>query len=505
MPLKPHQRELISGKYIGQSIDFKKIPRADEWDNLVKTALKGLSTFASPGKPRSMEQGSERPVPKAAASSSGAPKALDDSELNKFASKNFDIAPLGPVAPGPNLTDPNLVGGAINRYNAASLIHASNDRFDKSVMGSLLVDIYALTGGFMHRTLRDDKRTDRDCQLFAVYRGVHFAAAEELAQLFGIPVDRVDIALEHQMIRMTEHGAHVDAVAKKGNYLVYLKDEDVLAHLIHIDKGKFYYMDKLSKTLIPFDTTKPEWTSAGGNSCHLGCEANFDKKKGEKTKGVSGFCMTLNRNLYAFRHSLKAVPGGAFYHSSYTGGSDVLCTGCLTVENGVLTYLNNFSGHYRPAPHQLQLVVDHLRTMGVPLLNVKVQLRDPDDPLGGPVMSATSFLNDKEIRKGQFEFNVRGRVTPPLTEERAKQSQWAKRIRKAVADYLERAEKWYSKPSEKSRETAQRLRGVIDENDLIAEVRFCIGQSSSSPFNTPVEKRISDGQLKSKLIEALKD
>ncbi len=50
MPLKPHQRELISGKYIGQSIDFKKIPRADEWDNLVKTALKGLSTFASPGR-----------------------------------------------------------------------------------------------------------------------------------------------------------------------------------------------------------------------------------------------------------------------------------------------------------------------------------------------------------------------------------------------------------------------------------------------------------------------
>ncbi len=509
MALKPQQRELMSGKYIGQSTDFTKMPRTDEWENLVKTALTGLSRFlASQKKPHYLESDLGHSTTKSSSSSTQGSKSLDDFDLHKFASKSFEISHLESKMTGPHLTDPDLLGAAIERYNAASLTHTSKDKLDTGIMGSLLVDIYSLTGAFMRRVLRDDQRSDRDCQFFAIYRGVHFAAAAELGRIYEVPGDQIDSFLQRQMIELTEHGKRVDAFAEGSKSLVYLTDAEALAYLLHIEGGKLYYRDTVKKTLTAFDTTKAEWTKDGGNSCHLGYELNYDSKKGEKPRGVSGFCMTLNRNLYAFRHSLKAQPKGAFYHSSYTGGSDVICTGCLTAVNGVLTYLNNFSGHYRPTPTQLQLVVDHLRAFGVSLAKVKVQLLNPSDIATSPVMAATDFLNKKDFREAQFEFDVKGRVTPPLTKERSKEKHQehlrAEAVRKAIANYIERSGKWYARASEKSKEAAQRLSGVVNEEDLLHEVRFCLGLSPFSPFKTPTDKRLSDGELKSRLLEALK-
>jgi len=507
--ITPEQRELMSGKHIGQSTDFKKMPRIDEWRNLVTTALTGLSCFReSRKKPRLLESDPGFGKSKSSSSSTQGSRSLDDFDLQKFASKSFEISHLESKMIGPHLTDPDLLGAAIERYNTASLTHSSKDKLDNSILGSLLVDIYSLTGTFMRRVLRDEQRSDRDCQFFAIYRGVHFAAADELGRIYEVPGDEIDILLQRQMIGLTPHGKEVDALQKGTKALVYLTDAEALAYRIHIEGGKLYYRDTVTNALTAFDTTKKEWTKAGGNSCHLGCELNYDKSKKEKPKGVSGFCMTLNRSLYAFRHSLKDQPGGAFYHSSYTGGSDVICTGCLTVVNGVLTYLNNFSGHYRPTPTQLQLVVDHLRAFGVPLANVKVQLLDPNDIAHSPVMSATDFLKNQDHREAQFEFDVRGPVTPLLTrkriEEKHREHLRAEAVRTAVANYIERSGKWYARASEKSKETAQRLSTVVNEEDLLQEVRFCLGLSPFSPFKTPADKRLSDGELKSRLLEALK-
>ena len=416
---------------------------------------------------------------------------------------------------GKSLTDPELVGAALARYNQATLTHTTNDPLDLGILGSLLVDIYSLSGSYMRRILRDDQRSDYDCQLFAVYRSMHFAVADELGVLHKVPGDQIEVILQKQMIGLTDHGKDIDRRQAMRKHLVYLADIESLAYRLHIENGKLYCIDPLNKSRVLFDTTAKEWTQDGGNSCHLGIEANQDSKSsGGQSKGVAGFCMTLNRDLFAFRHFLKDKPGGAFYHSSYTGGSDVLCTGCMTVEKGILTYLNNFSGHYRPSPTQLQLVVDHLQSFGVPLAGVKVQVLDVKvkNAAKSPVMPAKDFIKHEEYRRLQFDPQARGRVPPPLTVERERQRQEkileqklrAVRIREALKDYIERSQKWYAEPSPKSLSAANHLREVVNDQDLIEETRFLLGIIKVSPLDTPIGQQLDPGELKTRLGETLK-
>lgn len=465
MPLKPFQKELMSGKHTGLGSPPEKVPNDEEWKTWVQNATQGLS------------------------------------QLKLTIHKP--------------LTDHTLVGAALARYNQATATHTTNDPLDLGILGSLLVDIYSLTGAYMRRILRDDQRSDYDCQFFAVYKAMHFAVADELGALHKVPGDQIEVLLQKQMIGLTDHGKEIDRQQAIRKHLVYLEDIESLAYRLHIDNGKLYCVDPLNKSRALFDTTAKEWTLAGGNSCHLGIEANQDlKSSGQASKGVAGFCMTLNRNLYAFRHFLKDEFGGAFYHSSYTGGSDVLCTGCLTVEKGILTYINNFSGHYRPSPTQLQLVVDHLQSFGVPLAGVNVQVLDVHvkNVAHSPVMSAKDFLKHQEYRKLQFDPQARGRVPPPLTVERERLRQKdllemklrAVLIRKALNDYIERSQKWYAKPSEKSINVANHLRKVVNDEDLVKETRFLLGIVKDSPLNTPIGQQLDQGELKTRLGETLK-
>ena len=83
--------------------------------------------------------------------------------------------------------------------------------------------------------------------------------------------------------------------------------------------------------------------------------------------------MGLNRNIYARKHSNYDAAKGSFYHSCYLEGREVLCTGCITVVDGELKYINNWSGHYQPSRQQLSLAIQALRARGVDITNVRVE------------------------------------------------------------------------------------------------------------------------------------
>ena len=225
--------------------------------------------------------------------------------------------------------------------------------------------------------------------------------------------------------------------------------------------------------------------------------------------------MTLNRNLYGFRHWMKFDPDnyanvGNFYHSSYTRGSDVICTGCLTADNGTITYVNNFSGHYQPPPSQLQLFVDSLRTFGVPLQKVDVEfVIPPFETFQTEVMAATAFLNDVKYRKQQFNINFE-KPRDDLRKQHgvrrkgfSEKNQRVLQVRNAIHKYIERSGGIFSRPSAISKETADRLSKTVNNDVLLQEVRFVITQGSVSPYNTPVDKRLTNGELWKKLTEAL--
>jgi len=47
-------------------------------------------------------------------------------------------------------------------------------------------------------------------------------------------------------------------------------------------------------------------------------------------------------------------------HSSLNAGADVICAGEIEFQNGMITYISNESGHYKPKPRQLQNCVNSL-------------------------------------------------------------------------------------------------------------------------------------------------
>lgn len=56
-----------------------------------------------------------------------------------------------------------------------------------------------------------------------------------------------------------------------------------------------------------------------------------------------------------------------FHHSSFLAGGDVAGAGELVVENGELTLITDQSGHYQPTQAMTAQVVQHLRSLGVPI------------------------------------------------------------------------------------------------------------------------------------------
>jgi hypothetical protein len=87
--------------------------------------------------------------------------------------------------------------------------------------------------------------------------------------------------------------------------------------------------------------------------------------------------------------------------------------------------------------------------------------------------------------------------------ERMEVSAKAKHIADAVDEYLKRADKWYSKPSVKSKAAAEFLRTVRSDRNLVEETRFRVGQVAASPFHTPPAEQLDNGELKKRLVEAL--
>jgi hypothetical protein len=111
-----------------------------------------------------------------------------------------------------DLANATLIDAAIERYQSgAASAGAPDNQLAKSIHGSLLVDIYTVTGQFVRNILRNTNlRTDNDCALFPLYRALHYAAADVFGRVFGINGDQIDVYLRQQLIFMSNHGVEID-------------------------------------------------------------------------------------------------------------------------------------------------------------------------------------------------------------------------------------------------------------------------------------------------------
>ena len=443
--------------------------------------------------------------------------------LNRFqqglASSHPGAAPI-PLASysrdAGDLTNSTVVDAAINRYHVgAKSVGEPNNQVAQSILGSLLVDIYTVTGQFMRSITRNELlRTDLDCALFPLYRSLHFAAADAFGRVFGINGEEIDVYLRNQLIFMSTHGVGVDTTVGKSKHkdasgqmtsrLAYISDEEALAFQLHVEEGKLMISDGLGQLKL-FDCSGPEYQditrvkknfTKTANPARRGDEANADY-------GVAGFAMGLNRNIYARIHSNYNAAKGSFYHSCYLEGRELLCTGCITVLNGELIYINNWSGHYAPSPQQLLLAVQALRARGVNLSRTRVEYQQAD---GDSVYAwAERFLDKFGSKGGDFDGFSKGRFVAT-----------AGKVRKALNDYEERSSKWWSTPSQKSKSILTHLKRIRDDETLVREVRFLLrekmGEKShyhpESPLKTSKDWRFSQddkSQLRDMLDEAMAD
>lgn len=98
--------------------------------------------------------------------------------------------------------------------------------------------------------------------------------------------------------------------------------------------------------------------------------------------GLEGYVMTHSRKLFisnVHKGGDKAKDVDGFFHSAYTAGDGVVCSGSIAFENGKPVAITNLSGHYHPGPQQLDRVIRLFEMAGIPTsdLNILVN-RDPE-------------------------------------------------------------------------------------------------------------------------------
>lgn len=320
-----------------------------------------------------------------------------------------------------------LLGTALSRYEAycrqAGL--PGRDQVSKAVQLRLLLEIYGLANRQINQVLSDRRRFNQagggqslagaadvlrsgGQPIFGdeVYAGVcselGYGISRHCQTFYG--VGDIDQFAKKQLISMVPHGARVDRTV--AGRLIYFSDEQAIHHRVIVAGGKLLVPTPGGPQ--PLDTT--QMLKSVGNTAHQGAEKN-NWAGGDygPSLGVAGFAMTLNRDLFVNGgHSIRDRDGAAysFYHSSYVSGEDVVCTGCITAVNGTLTYINNWSGHYRPAPEQVQIVLESLQVRGVDISNVGVQYKTANG--ASDLQMAPMFM--------QLQTSDPGRAAEPRTK-----------------------------------------------------------------------------------------
>jgi hypothetical protein len=100
------------------------------------------------------------------------------------------------------------------------------------------------------------------------------------------------------------------------------------------------------------------------------------------------FSMDRYGNLFVEPPDLK-LDGKFFNHSSFNAGNDVTCAGEVVIDQGILTSINNASGHYKPTRSNLHECVKTLHTQGVNLTQAQVIIYGGVAPV---TVNATGFL-----------------------------------------------------------------------------------------------------------------
>ena len=117
----------------------------------------------------------------------------------------------------------------------------------------------------------------------------------------------------------------------------------------------------MSKPLYSIDLTIPGMTARVADTGKYTAERRKDPR-GDATfgMGVAAFAWTQSGEIFVANDRAQE-----FHHSSFVSGRTVRCAGMIVIEQGIVTALNNNSGHYKPRKEHVLNFVRLLRGNGV--------------------------------------------------------------------------------------------------------------------------------------------
>ena len=193
----------------------------------------------------------------------------------------------------------------------------------------------SLVGEVLHRAgaakLKPVKASDGTVADLASNR----AGANLLTRVHGKEMKQISSGEYEEIVAMVEAGEYLGPVSQKSEVNFVRKTDRVSKFLAWCENGLFYKQDG-----IPHTST--------------GHELYAMDKYGSLITMPVGLFYTKTTRVY------NGTGDAQHNHSSLNAGADVICAGEIEFQNGMITYISNESGHYKPKPRQLQNCVNSL-------------------------------------------------------------------------------------------------------------------------------------------------
>ncbi len=205
-----------------------------------------------------------------------------------------------------------------------------------------------ISGSYMHEATADP-------------RGAALLNGKTFAQLTHQDYTALDNLILGQVVDPTDPtGNSLFQVRRR---VVFLKKQDRVKHLLMISNGKLH--DSFNST---FNTFAPR-----------------------------AYVIDEYGNLYSTEATFGTTDN--FNHSTFNAGKDVICAGLISVNDGILTSINNSSGHYKPTRQNLHNAVTLLDGEGVDFTHCVITVSEPDPGRPGKLIehdynNAQAFINN---------------------------------------------------------------------------------------------------------------
>ena len=179
-------------------------------------------------------------------------------------------------------------------------------------------------------------------------------------------------------------------------------DNATLAQYAQADAAKVYYHNRAERMQY-LTYVEGGLFYDGGSVANCQVEAGFNN-----SEKVRARMYAVDKYGSMFTKEIAGFDGTYFNHSSFCAGKEIICAGTVVFTMGQLRFISTNSGHYKPAPPQLQLLLTSLASEDVRIDGVCVYVKDSNG--NASHLKLSTFMNNARAATDWPHFDDQGRV-----------------------------------------------------------------------------------------------